>query len=231
VFNPDAYILYRLNQYINISPAFDSFVYSLSHFNGIKMLPMALILWGLWFQKNLNITKKHDEILLALISSTLAMFLARLISVLSPYRLRPLHNPDMLLKLPPEVSLWELDGWNSFPSDTATLAFSLATGIFLINKRLGMLAYLHATIIICLPRIYLSFHYPSDILAGMILGTTITWVVMRKNLFQGLINKLLYFEDNYPATFYILLLLGYFQIATMFQSLREIIHFIISAFK
>jgi undecaprenyl-diphosphatase len=231
MFNPDAYILYSLNRYINVSPAFDSFVYSISHFNGIKMLPMALILWGLWFQKSTNITKKHSDILLALTASTLAMFLARTLSVLSPFRLRPLHNPDMLLKLPSVVSPWELDGWNSFPSDTATLAFALATGIFLINRRLGVLAYLHATIVVCLPRVYLSFHYPSDILAGMILGTTVTWIVMRKNLLQPLIDKFLYIENNYPATFYILLLISYFQIATMFHSLREFIVYVISVIK
>lgn len=72
--------------------------------------------------------------------------------------------------------LWLLVGQNmesdkSFPSGHTTAAFATMTAVFLVgNKRISWTAYIFA-FLMGLARIYLVVHYPSDVLAGIIVGT------------------------------------------------------------
>jgi undecaprenyl-diphosphatase len=57
----------------------------------------------------------------------------------------------------------------SFPSGHAMSSFAAANIIFHANMELGIAAYILAALI-AFSRLYLYVHYPSDILAGIILG-------------------------------------------------------------
>lgn len=57
----------------------------------------------------------------------------------------------------------------SFPSGHTTACFTAATVIFLHDKKLGIPAYIIA-VAVAFSRMYLYVHFPTDILAGMILG-------------------------------------------------------------
>ena len=57
----------------------------------------------------------------------------------------------------------------SFPSGHTLSSFTAATVIFLHSKKAGICAFLLA-IAIAFSRMYLFVHYPSDIIAGMLLG-------------------------------------------------------------
>ena len=59
----------------------------------------------------------------------------------------------------------------SFPSGHTLASFEGATCIFIRYKKWGIAA-LTLAFLIALSRLYLFVHYPSDILAGMILGIT-----------------------------------------------------------
>jgi undecaprenyl-diphosphatase len=58
----------------------------------------------------------------------------------------------------------------SFPSDHATAAFALAVAIFLYHRRAGWLMLAMATLV-AVSRVLVGTHYPSDILAGALLGS------------------------------------------------------------
>ena len=60
------------------------------------------------------------------------------------------------------------DRW-SFPSGHALSSFAAATALFFFHKKTGLLAYLLAACI-AFSRLYASVHYPTDILAGAVLG-------------------------------------------------------------
>ena len=57
----------------------------------------------------------------------------------------------------------------SFPSNTASVGFALATAVFLRHRRLGGALYALA---FCwgLARVYAGVHYPTDVLAGAVVG-------------------------------------------------------------
>jgi undecaprenyl-diphosphatase len=64
----------------------------------------------------------------------------------------------------------------SFPSDHAAVAFAIAISIFLRNRRLGLVAIAMAAAI-ALSRVVVGTHYPSDVMAGAVLGTLAALVV------------------------------------------------------
>lgn len=60
----------------------------------------------------------------------------------------------------------------SFPSGHTLASFEAATVLLIRDKRLGIPALVLA-ILIALSRLYLYVHYPTDVLAGALLGTVI----------------------------------------------------------
>ncbi|HEY3869682.1 MAG TPA: phosphatase PAP2 family protein [Actinocrinis sp.] len=72
----------------------------------------------------------------------------------------------------------------SFPSDHATIAFALAVGLWIVDRKLGIIAAVLATLE-GFSRIYLGQHYPHDVLAGAVLSGVVMlagWSVVRRLL-------------------------------------------------
>lgn len=59
-----------------------------------------------------------------------------------------------------------------FPSDHAVMAGAATAGLFLVSRRLGLLAAL-ASLVMGFARIYVGAHYPQDVVAGFVLGGVI----------------------------------------------------------
>lgn len=59
-----------------------------------------------------------------------------------------------------------------FPSDHATMAGAVATGLLYVNRRLGLLAWA-AALVMAFARVYTGAHYPHDVVAGLVLGAVV----------------------------------------------------------
>lgn len=57
----------------------------------------------------------------------------------------------------------------SFPSDHAAAAFAIASLLFWVHRKLGVVALILA-LAICYARVYVGDHYPGDVLAGAVVG-------------------------------------------------------------
>lgn len=129
-----------------------------------------------------------------------------------------------MINLPFRQEATALDGWSSFPSDHAVLYFFLAAALFLISRRIGFFLFLHALLGISMARIYSGLHYPSDIAAGALIGIVLALVLVRpvaRHLVPVL--QLLRWEAAHPQTFYPLMFFISFQMASMFNSLRQLL--------
>jgi len=63
----------------------------------------------------------------------------------------------------------------SFPSDHAVTVGAVATGLFLANRRLGVLTGVLA-LLMAAARVYVGAHYPGDVVAGLLLGAVVVAV-------------------------------------------------------
>jgi undecaprenyl-diphosphatase len=59
---------------------------------------------------------------------------------------------------------------NSFPSQSTALYSAVAAGVYSLEKRTGLLLWAGVALLVAIPRMYVGGHYPSDVLAGLVLG-------------------------------------------------------------
>lgn len=78
-------------------------------------------------------------------------------------------HPRPFVVLPDVVQLITISSFDSFPSGHATIFAALATGIFIYNRKLGII-FAVAAFLIGLARVMAGIHYPLDILTGFVIG-------------------------------------------------------------
>lgn len=67
---------------------------------------------------------------------------------------------------------------SSFPSGHTTFYFAIATGVYFYNKKAGLIYFLLAGLL-GIARIFVSVHWPLDIIAGIGLGVITAYIVKR----------------------------------------------------
>lgn len=70
----------------------------------------------------------------------------------------------------------------SFPSGHSAFFFALATAVYLYNKKWGI-GFFAAAVLMTLSRVIAGIHYPSDVLAGALIGIAaacVTFYIARK---------------------------------------------------
>ena len=86
-------------------------------------------------------------------------------------RTRPYYVLDYTPLIPPV-------GDPSFPSGHTSASFAAATAIYAINKKWGIAAYIFAAVM-GFSRLYLGVHFPTDVLAGALVGTAAAIGIIR----------------------------------------------------
>jgi membrane-associated phospholipid phosphatase len=66
----------------------------------------------------------------------------------------------------------------SFPSNHSAIAAALAAGVYLLHRRLGLIAA-GLAVLEGFSRVYLGMHYPHDVVVGLLVGAAVTVLVGR----------------------------------------------------
>ena len=106
--------------------------------------------------------------------------------------------------------------WSSFPSDHAALFSFLTASLFNISTPLGIAGLVDTVFLICLPRIVLGIHYPTDILAGAALGVAGGVFFTRTRIRRVLSKPIFAWMEVHPASFYASAFLLSFVLAHVF---------------
>jgi undecaprenyl-diphosphatase len=218
----DDYIIRCLNSFAFRYPGFDAFVVVLMKTNLVKGGVIAALICWAWALGGEQQRVNRAKILSMLVAAFGAMFTARALAHALPFRVRPISDATTGIHFPINLDHEALSSWSSFPSDHASLFFALSAGLWLVSRRIGVVALLHTVLIICLPRIYLGFHYPTDIIAGAVIG--ISWVVAaRASVFQKtLVQPGLRWSERHAPSFYLAFFLLLQQISTIFEDARAV---------
>lgn len=226
----DFNILLFVNGFARHSLVFDKLVTIFSAnvlFKGGVVIP---VLWWLWFRKQAT-GRDREYIISLLFASFFTIFVARAVAFLAPFRARPMHNPALHFVLPYAHDPGPLIGWSAFPSDHAALFFTLATGIFLLCRPLGCLAFLHALLVISFPRIYLGVHHPTDIVAGALVGIAVGVLIRYQSVRRVVSRRALALEESHPGFFYVCFFFVSCQMVLLFDPLRSLASDLLACFK
>ena len=117
----------------------------------------------------LSLKKYGRMVFESLAAGILSKFIITNIIRLFWNRPRPFDVVDvnLLLKIKDEAS---------FPSGHASFYFALSAVIFLYNKKLGYL-FFAISFLMVISRVFVGYHWPSDILAGVVIGVLTAWLL------------------------------------------------------
>lgn len=213
-------ILYAINSWVGTSPTFDEVLLHLASNPLFKGMPPLFIFWWLWGIEDARSTERRLDLFVGLLVAAIAVLLCRAVVELGPFVQRPIHNPDLTLKISPFIDPATLKGENAFPSDHATLTMALSVVMLRQSLGWGIVALVHATALSLLARVYFGFHAPFDVLGGALLGA-VTVLLLSPPLKHGLLA--LGLENamaRYPQLVMAFLFALSLQMATMFTSAR-----------
>lgn len=159
----------------------------------LRGFPVFFPLVALWFSG--DSTKRRSRMLVGL----LAACLATVLSISSQFYLvshtRPILDPTLHLTIVDMGEIWDRKA--SFPSDTATLFFAIATVIYLENRLIGLISFLWIAAVIAVPRVAFGWHYPSDIVGSLFLGPGFVMLFDRMTPLRTLFERsLMLFEGR-----------------------------------
>ncbi len=213
--------MHFLNGFAHRSWTLDTLIVLISSTPFLKGGALVILLWWAWFLPGADAGGRREKLVCTIVVSTIALALARGLAVTLPFRARPFHNPTVHIRLAYSLNPDSLINWSSFPSDHATIFFAFATGLLFVSRRLGAIALSWVVFVICLPRIYLGIHYPTDILAGAAIGSSLMIAAMLPPVTSAVARPALRWAAVSPNSFYACFFAYTFQIAQNFNGLRQ----------
>ncbi|MGH6912364.1 MAG: phosphatase PAP2 family protein [Geminicoccales bacterium] len=220
----DVAVVHFVNQFVGQSMIFDKVVaevFMLPLFRGAVIA--SIVCWAYFskYQRIINSSLDWPRIMLG---TVLAIAISRLMQNYFPVRLRPRHDPALDFILPANVRIEQLRDWGSFPSDHGVLFGALALAVYFLDRRLGWVAIGWTILVILLPRIYTGAHYPSDVVAGALIGGLIMAGVWLLPSPQSLQRTLLYLEGHHKGVVVAALFLFLYFSSTLFSDVRGLVN-------
>ena len=226
----DLATLSLLNQLAQRSSTFDLTMVAVSSLDLVKGYLIVPLLWWAWFRSDPNSLRDRELVLSILLACLASLCISRSLQVILPFRPRPIDAPDLAFTVPYSMGPRSHDSWSSFPSDHATMFFALATGLFFLSRYIGALALTHAVFVICIPRIYVGLHYPTDIIAGAFIGSGIAYVANTYiHKLRIVLDPILRWNRRNPGGFYACLFILTSFMVNEFWELRRIASYIFKA--
>lgn len=89
----------------------------------------------------------------------------------------PTFVPEFQQLFPPY--LWDFGSGNSLPSHSTLVYFVVAAGLWPIHRKCSAILCGWVLVSVSLPRIYIGGHYPTDVLASVVIGAAVLWAAWR----------------------------------------------------
>ena len=211
-----------LNSFVGHWPLFDRAIAAFADWRFVRCAPLVgFILWA-WFRHS-------DSNARALLAAgcagvTLSVMISVALQSLLFLHVRPfLMAQELGLRLPAKLPTNWGQG-SSFPSDTATEHFALAALIWSVSRAWGIASLVWVTALIAVPRAYLLFHWPSDIVAAALLGFACVALLQNSKRCVRYAHALVGWEVRRPHFFYPLLFALLYQFVDAFDAVDVVLY-------
>jgi undecaprenyl-diphosphatase len=212
----DVSIYRALNAICGTSETLDRIVYHAAGPTGVVFLGLFGLLW---FRSQGDQIRRRQALILIVPAVAIGLLVNRTISAVLPFRVRPMYA--LGTNTPTHQWVFDLENWSSFPSDNATYLFAIAACLFVVSRSAGLVFGAFGAFA-CLGRIYFGIHYPSDILAGAVIGILTGYAITRPALAESVSRPLLGYEKQYPSYFYAVLFMMLAEVVGGFPNTRHI---------
>jgi len=183
-------VLLRLNSFIVYNELFANIFDSIGENPLIRGFPIFFPLVILWF--SVDYDKRRSRMVIGLLATCLAVNISLRVQYHINIHTRPFLDQTLPIKLYDRSIAQNWDRLGSFPSDTATLYFSLVAIIFLERPLWGSIALLWSLVAVGLVRVALGWHYPSDIIGALVLGPGCVYLITKIKYLDLLVARLLF---------------------------------------
>jgi len=109
---------------------------------------------------------------------------------------------------------------SAFPSGHTAFFFALSIPLWMRSRWLGAAAVVWTLLVICLPLLYLGYHWASDVVAGAVFGVALMLLLRRLIGAAGLPDRVVRFSATNPPAFYAVAWLFALQFALLFGDVR-----------
>jgi undecaprenyl-diphosphatase len=222
----DLDILQFLNQFAHHSRTLDGIAGAITSQALFKGWFMVALFWWVWFKPGKANAVNREIVVATLASAVLAVVVGRLLADFLPFRSRPLQSPELGFVLPYGVTTDSLRSWSSFPSDHAMVFFAMSTGLWYVSRMLGAASTLYVICIIALPRVYMGYHYPTDVIGGALLGALFAYLANLERVRSKVAAPAMKWLDRHPASFYTCFFLFSQALAALFDPVRHLAVFV-----
>ena len=211
-----------LHGFVGHSHLFDKTMMKLVNLSLVKNGFFIAYLYYVWFRREGDWPGDRAFVVRAVLGVVAAVAISRLLQEILPIRPRPMFEPRLALDFPSTGRVELNASASSFPSDTTTLAISLATAMFLRNRAVGLIAAVLVLVASIAPKLYLGYHYPSDIAAGLAIGALCAITALRVPLPPANWRELQRWHDAHRGLFNAAMFIAMWQVATLFNDARVV---------
>jgi undecaprenyl-diphosphatase len=204
-------------------PWFDELVREVAGNMFPRVVVLAIPYIFLWFAHDDE--ESRSRLIAGLFGPLLAILIARGVSLLFPFELRPMFDAASGYHMTGDVRGVDLENYSSFPSDTAAYSIAFTLGLWSVNRFASIVLTVLSAILFCISRIYVGVHYPSDIAVGWLIGIACAAVtnlpIMRK---AG--KYILHLRDYSEPTFYAAGATILYELGETLYNVRRFFHFL-----
>ena len=221
----DTTILHLVNQFAGRSWSFDVAMSVMAESLVVKAVVIAAVV-GVWCSGS----RGRDVVLRTVPGIFAALLISRALSMfVVPFRVRPMANAALGFVVPAEAPRF-LERLSSFPSDHAVLFAALVVPVFLVRRAWGVALAAYVAVAIYAPRLYAGLHYPTDILAGAVIGAAVA--LGAYHLVPGsTVATAVSWEARRPMLFRMAAFLLALETADLFESTRKLGRFAMEAWR
>lgn len=169
--SPDATWFVTVNGWARETPALHGLLGGYALWAGPVLLALLLVAGWLRARTGPDATGKVAVAVLAGVAAVVAVLVNQAVVSTVIGRVRPCAAlPDVETLLPCSADY-------SMPSDHAVIAGALVVGLWVLRRRLGVLAAVLAALL-AFSRVYVGVHYPSDVAVGLLFGAAVASAVV-----------------------------------------------------